>query len=87
MRAVLFDMDGTLVDSEKLWDVAIQQLYERFGGELTPEVRQSTVGGSAEGVMRIVYTDLGLDLDPDHMAETADWWWYEPFRSQPAPTN
>lgn len=73
MRAVLFDMDGTLVDSEKLWDVAIQQLYARFGGELTPEVRQSTVGGSAEGVMRIVYTDLGLDLDPDHMAETADW--------------
>lgn len=73
MRAVLFDMDGTLVDSEKLWDVAIQQLYARFGGELTPEIRQSTVGGSAEGVMRIVYTDLGLDLDPDHMAETADW--------------
>ncbi|MBU3706241.1 MAG: HAD family phosphatase [Mycobacterium sp.] len=73
MRAVLFDMDGTLVDSEKLWDVAIHQLYARFGGELTPEVRQSTVGGSAEGVMRIVYTDLGLDLDPDHMAETADW--------------
>lgn len=73
MRAVLFDMDGTLVDSEKLWDVAIQQLYARFGGELTPEVRQSTVGGSAEGVMRIVYTDLGMDLDPDHMAATADW--------------
>ena len=73
MRAVLFDMDGTLVDSEKLWDVAIQKLYARFGGVLTPEVRQSTVGGSAEGVMRIVYTDLGMELDPDHMAATADW--------------
>ena len=73
MRAVLFDMDGTLVDSEKLWDVAIQKLYARFGGELTPEVRQATVGGSAEGVMRIVYTDLGMELDPAHMAETADW--------------
>jgi HAD superfamily hydrolase (TIGR01509 family) len=73
MKAVLFDMDGTLVDSEKLWDVAIQRLYERFGAVLTPEVRQSTVGGSAEGVMRIVYTDLGMDLDPDHMAATADW--------------
>ena len=73
MKAVLFDMDGTLVDSEKLWDVAIQRLYERFGGVLTPEVRQSTVGGSAEGVMRIVYTDLGMDLDPDHMAATAGW--------------
>jgi len=73
MKAVLFDMDGTLVDSEKLWDVAIQRLYERFGAVLTPEVRRSTVGGSAEGVMRIVYTDLGMDLDPDHMAATADW--------------
>lgn len=73
MKAVLFDMDGTLVDSEKLWDVAIQKLYARFGGVLTPEVRQSTVGGSAEGVMQIVYTDLGMDLDPDHMAATADW--------------
>lgn len=73
MRAVLFDMDGTLVDSEKLWDIAIQKLYARFGGVLTPEVRQSTVGGSAEGVMQIVYTDLGMELDPVHMAATADW--------------
>ncbi|AQT79767.1 HAD family hydrolase [Mycolicibacterium litorale] len=73
LRAVLFDMDGTLVDSEKLWDISLEQLYRRLGGELTPQVRDATVGGSAEGVMRIVYTDLGLDLDPAHMAESADW--------------
>ncbi len=73
MRAVLFDMDGTLVDSEKLWDIAMQQLYAKFGAEITPEVREATVGGSAEGVMRIVYTDLGLEQDPADMAATADW--------------
>lgn len=73
MRAVLFDMDGTLVDSEKLWDVALQELYVRLGGVLTPDVRAATVGGSSEGVMRIVYTDLGRDPDPDEMAATADW--------------
>lgn len=73
LRAVLFDMDGTLVDSEKLWDISLEQLYRRLGGELTPAVRDATVGGSAEGVMRIVYTDLGLELDPAHMAESADW--------------
>ena len=73
MKAVLFDMDGTLVDSEKLWDIAMQQLYAKFGGQMTPEVRESTVGGSAESVMRIVSTDLGLEQDPDHMAATADW--------------
>lgn len=73
MHAVLFDMDGTLVDSEKLWDIGLQALYRRLGGELTPEVRDATVGGSADGVMRIVYTDLGLEHDPAHMAESADW--------------
>jgi len=73
MRAVLFDMDGTLVDSEKLWDIAMQQLYVKFGAAMTPEVRASTVGGSAENVIRIVYADLGLDPDPADMAGTADW--------------
>jgi HAD superfamily hydrolase (TIGR01509 family) len=73
MRAVLFDMDGTLVDSEKLWDISMHELYARLGGVLTPEVRESTVGGSAESVMAIVYADLGLDPDPAAMAESADW--------------
>lgn len=73
MKAVLFDMDGTLVDSEKLWDIAMQQLYTRFGAVMTPQVRESTVGGSAETVIRIVYTDLGLPTDPVEMAATADW--------------
>src|ERR1700686_3860102 len=73
MRAVLWDMDGTLVDSEKHWDVAMHALYDRLCGVLTPEVREATVGGSAEGVMRIVYADLGLEPDPVDMAATADW--------------
>jgi HAD superfamily hydrolase (TIGR01509 family) len=73
MRGVLFDMDGTLVDSEKLWDISMHELYGRLGGVLTPEVRESTVGGSAESVMATVYADLGLDPEPAAMAESADW--------------
>ncbi|MGV9801044.1 HAD family hydrolase [Mycobacterium sp. NPDC003449] len=73
MRAVLWDMDGTLVDSEKLWDVSMHALYARMGAVLRPEVRESTVGGSSASVMRIVYDDLGLEPDPAAMAESADW--------------
>jgi HAD superfamily hydrolase (TIGR01509 family) len=73
MRAVLFDMDGTLVDSEKLWDISLAALYDHHGGRLTPEVRASMVGGSAEDTIRTVYTDLGLDLDPVAMAESDRW--------------
>jgi len=73
MRAVLWDMDGTIVDSEKLWDVGINELYARHGRVLSQDVRDATVGGSAEGVIRIVFDDLGLDPDPVHMAEVVDW--------------
>ncbi|MBS9533021.1 HAD family phosphatase [Mycobacterium sp. M1] len=73
MRAVLWDMDGTLVDSEKLWDVAMEALYAHLGGVLTPAVRESTIGGSAQDTMRIVYDDLGLIPDPAAMAATAHW--------------
>ncbi len=72
-EAVLFDMDGTLVDSEKLWDISLAALYEELGGTLTPEVRASMVGGCAEDTIRTVYTDLGLEPDPVAMAESIRW--------------
>ncbi|OBK72190.1 HAD family phosphatase [Mycobacterium sp. 1274761.0] len=73
MEAVLFDMDGTLVDSEKVWDISLAALYDKLGGTLTPAVRASLVGSVAENTMRIIYTDLGLELDPAAMAESSRW--------------
>ena len=73
MQAVLWDMDGTLVDSEKLWDISLAALYAELGGELRPEVRASMVGSSAENTIRTVYTDLGLEHDPRAMAESDRW--------------
>lgn len=73
MRAVLWDMDGTLVDSEKLWDLALQELYRRRGAVLTAEVRESTVGGSADDVMAIVHADLGLAPDAESVTREIDW--------------
>jgi HAD superfamily hydrolase (TIGR01509 family) len=70
---VLFDMDGTLVDSEKLWDISLGELYTRLGGDLRPEIRTALVGSSAENTMRTVFTDLGLELDPQEMAECSRW--------------
>ena len=66
-------MDGTLVDSEKVWDVSLAALYGKLGGEMTAEVRASMIGSVAENTMLIVYTSLGLDLDRDAMAESSRW--------------
>ncbi|MET8121357.1 HAD family phosphatase [Micromonospora sp. NPDC005189] len=62
---MLFDMDGTLVDSEKLWDVALQELAREYGGELSADARRSIVGTSMADSMRILHDDLGQpERDP-----------------------
>lgn len=66
-------MDGTLIDSEKLWDISMNRMYSRFGSVMSPQVRDATIGASADDVIRIVYSDLGLPMDPEHMAGTVDW--------------
>jgi len=66
LAAVLFDMDGTLIDTEKLWDIALRDLAEHLGGVLTPEARARIVGTSAAETMEIFRVALNRpDLDPD----------------------
>ena len=63
-------MDGTLVDSEKLWDVSLSAFYESFGGAMSRETRAALVGASAQETMRTAYAELGLRHDPAAMAES-----------------
>jgi HAD superfamily hydrolase (TIGR01509 family) len=71
LAAVLFDMDGTLIDTEKLWDVALRELAARYGGVLSDHARAAMVGGSAPSTMRLMRDDLGrLDID---LEEGAAW--------------
>jgi HAD superfamily hydrolase (TIGR01509 family) len=65
VTAVLFDMDGTLVDSEKLWSIGLEELARYLGGEISPEARWSMVGTSMAVSMGILHEDLGKPwLDP-----------------------
>jgi HAD superfamily hydrolase (TIGR01509 family) len=73
MRAVLWDMDGTLVDSEKLWDVSLAELCEELGGHITDDLRGALVGSSAENTIVTIYEHLGLE--PDRAAMTASSRW------------
>lgn len=66
LAAVLFDMDGTLVDSEKLWDVSLAQLADHLGGELTPQLRADVVGGSLHSTIGKLHRalDVPAHVDP-----------------------
>jgi len=60
LSAVLFDMDGTLVETESYWGEALQALARRLGGELSDEGRESTVGTSMRTSMAVLDRDLGI---------------------------
>jgi beta-phosphoglucomutase-like phosphatase (HAD superfamily) len=59
LAGVLFDMDGTLVDSEKVWDVGLIELATRYGGVLSAAARARMVGTSMAESMDILHTDIG----------------------------
>ncbi|BCB75533.1 HAD family phosphatase [Phytohabitans flavus] len=61
LGAVLFDMDGTLVDSERLWDVALRELAIEYGGSLSDAARVAMIGSDAASSMRILHADIGQE--------------------------
>ncbi|RRR96961.1 HAD family hydrolase [Glycomyces terrestris] len=69
-QAVLFDMDGTLLDSEPRWDTALEELAVLLGGTLRPEVRDRMVGSNEDASVVFLLEDLGLPVEtfPEHVA-------------------
>ncbi|HEU4346605.1 MAG TPA: HAD family phosphatase [Actinoplanes sp.] len=62
---MLFDMDGTLVDSEKVWDIALNELAERAGGKLSLEARHAMIGSDMSRTMQLIRADLGQPDRPE----------------------
>lgn len=72
--AVLWDLDGTLLDSEKLWDIPLNELTEKLGGELSTATRQAMVGSNVAVTMHLLFAEVGIDNpSPDQLADGAAW--------------
>jgi HAD superfamily hydrolase (TIGR01509 family) len=72
-RAVLWDMDGTLLDSEKLWDVAMGDLAADLGIEMTHALRQSTLGNSMPNALAKVFDAAGVPEGDRDFAGRSAW--------------
>lgn len=69
--AVLWDMDGTLVDSEKVWTISLAATAQWLGGEVSAEAREAMVGSNMARSIALMFDDLGLDPAPERMAQAA----------------
>jgi HAD superfamily hydrolase (TIGR01509 family) len=69
MEAVFFDMDGLLVDSEKVWLEIETGVMARLGAEWTPEHQVHLVGGSMERTVDYMLAVSGSSVTPEDLRE------------------
>ncbi len=68
--AVLFDMDGTLIDSEHHWLSSEQELAASWGAKWTSDDGEALIGMSLYQSTTLIKEKLGIDLTPDEITQT-----------------
>ncbi len=73
VAAVIFDLDGVLVDSEAVWDDVRKGFVEEKGGRWHDGAQRDMMGMSSVEWSRYVRDRLGVDMDPEEISrEVAD---------------
>jgi HAD superfamily hydrolase (TIGR01509 family) len=67
--AVLFDMDGLLVDTEPLWFLAERQVVGALGGTWTKDHQQDLLGSNLEFAAGYMLRLTGSELSTDEVAQ------------------
>lgn len=63
--AIIFDMDGLLVDSERIWNIAETDLIEARGGDYSQDVRQQIIGLRLDEFMVKLHGIYQFDETPE----------------------
>ena len=69
IRAVVFDLDGVLVDSEPVWEQVRRGLVAERGGHWAPDAQRKIMGMSTPEWAKYLSGDLGVGLPPDEVAK------------------
>lgn len=67
IEAVVFDLDGVIVDSEHVWDEARQELAEERGGRWHDEASRDMMGMSSPEWSRYMHERIGLPEAPEEI--------------------
>ena len=67
VTAVVFDMDGVIVDTEQVWDEVREQLVADWGGRYSPAAQRAMMGMSSREWSRYMHDELGLAQSPEEI--------------------
>jgi HAD superfamily hydrolase (TIGR01509 family) len=68
-RAVIFDLDGVLADSEPAHFEAINNVLHRYGKQMTPEQQKSQMGLGHAASLAATIRDTGVPLSPQQLSD------------------
>jgi HAD superfamily hydrolase (TIGR01509 family) len=69
VAAVIFDLDGVLIDSEGVWDAARHEVALQHGGAWTEDATQAMIGMSSTEWSAYMHEQLGVELEPAQISE------------------
>jgi HAD superfamily hydrolase (TIGR01509 family) len=69
IAAVIFDLDGLLVDSEAVWDEVRKDFTEENGGRWHDRAQRDMMGMSSVEWSRYVHDQLGVQMDPKRISQ------------------
>jgi HAD superfamily hydrolase (TIGR01509 family) len=67
IEAVVFDLDGVLLDSEQVWDDVREQLARERGGRWSDRAQADMMGMSSPEWSRYMHDVVGLDESPEEI--------------------
>jgi HAD superfamily hydrolase (TIGR01509 family) len=69
IRAVVFDLDGVLLDSERLWDQARRAVAASYHGRWRDDATAAMQGMSSAEWSRYMHDSLAVDLTPERISD------------------
>jgi HAD superfamily hydrolase (TIGR01509 family) len=69
VAAVVFDLDGVLLDSEQVWDEVRRDLVAREGGTWRPDATAAMMGMSSPEWSAYLHDELGVAMPADAISE------------------
>ena len=68
IEAVVFDLDGVLLDTEELWDEARRQIAEERGGRWSDDAQRAMMGMSSPEWSRYMRDVIGVPDPPEEIS-------------------